>query len=150
MSIADESAPAAVEDAQSEVQAALLPSIDKLLQPVLEAVADGQARESSEVVTIVSDSLGLDAEGREARIRSGRTVIENRVGWACTSLTRAGLLEQPRESAVAITDVGRSTLEIADGPIDHLYLRRACPGYANWLADMGGELPDDELDGSAK
>jgi hypothetical protein len=126
-----------------------IPSIDELVQPLLEALGDGETREIPELVEIVSDSTGLDRAARQARTTSGRTIVENRIGWARTRLVRAGLVEQPGPSAVAITDSGRLVLQEANGPIDHAYLRRTCPGYANWLADMGGELPEDEREGEA-
>src|SRR5207245_1703816 len=65
-------------------------------------------------------------------------------------LVRAGLVEQSRESAMTITDAGRALLESADGRINGTYLRVHCPGYASWIADMGGELPEDELTGVEK
>lgn len=128
--------------------ASSVPTIDGLLRPVLDALADGDTHELSDVVSIVSDGIGLDFESRNARIASGGTVIANRIGWARTSLVRAGLIEQPRESAIAITNAGRATLASIEGAIDHTYLRDTCPGYANWLADMGGELPEHERDDS--
>jgi hypothetical protein len=124
-----------------------VPSIDQLVQPLLEALADGATRELPELVEIVADSVGLDETARESRTASGRTIVENRLGWARTRLVRAGLVEQPAPSAAVITDSGRTILKDADVPIDHSYLRRTCPGYANWLADMGGELPSDERTG---
>ena len=127
-----------------------VPTVDRLLHPVLEVLTDGQTRELSDVVDAVADTLGLSAENRELRTKSGSTVLENRVGWVRTSLVRAGLIDQPRASTAAITEAGRTALANAEEPIDGAYLRRECPGYANWIADMGGELPEDELTGRTR
>jgi hypothetical protein len=135
-------------DAPADDAASRVPTIDGLLRPVLDALADGETRDMSDVVEIVADQLDLDPASRNARIASGATMIANRVGWARTSLARAGLIDQPRESAIAITDAGRMMLATVNDVIDHAYLRDTCPGYAHWLADMGGELPENERDDS--
>lgn len=129
--------------------AVYVPSVDLLLQPVLEVLSDGETRDLPAVAQLVADRLELSADSVALRIKSGSTVLENRVGWARTSLVRAGLIDQPREAAVQITEAGRQALVTSEGPITSAYLRRECPGYANWSADMGGELPEDELAGDA-
>jgi hypothetical protein len=121
------------------------PTTDELLQPVLEALADGQTREIAEVAEMAANTLGLDPEVRALRVPSGALRIDHRVGWARTALVRAGLIDQPRESAMTLTDAGRKALDSAEGRINGAYLRTHCPAYASWIADMGGELPEDEV-----
>ncbi len=123
--------------------ASQVPPVNALLRAVLEALADGEARDMSEVVGLVSDLMGLDANSRSVRNLSGPTVLGTRVGWARTRLVKAGLVEQPRVSVVAITEAGRSLLATVDEPVDHDFLRRTYPGYANWVGDMGGDLPEE-------
>ena len=84
----------------------------------------------------------------ELRHPSGQTVLVNRIGWAKTSLVKAGLLEQPAPSSIVITDAGHAVLNEVAGPLDREFLRENCPGFAAWLADMG-QLPAEELDSSA-
>jgi hypothetical protein len=124
------------------------PTTDQLLHPVLEALADGETRDTATVAKMAADLLGLDAATRALKVPSGALRIEHRVGWARTNLVRAGLVEQPGESVMRITDAGRETLASAEARIDDLYLRAHCAGYAAWIADMGGELPEDELAGA--
>lgn len=126
-----------------------LPTVDRLLDPVLRSLADGNTHEISAVVDSVANGLRLSAASRALRTKSGSTVLENRVGWVRTSLVRAGLVDQPRASTMAITQAGQVALGGADSRIDVAFLRRECPGYANWTADMGGELPGDEATGAA-
>ncbi len=134
-----------VSTATGETTQGGVPTTDQLLHPILQALADGHTREIATVTELVADALELDPAVRAVKIASGSTSLANRVGWARTSLVRAGLVDQPRESAMAITDAGRAALASADGRIDVGYLRAHCPSYATWIADMGGELPDDEL-----
>lgn len=126
------------------------PTTEQLLHPVLEALADGQTRDTPTVAKMAADLLGLDAATRALKIPSGAFRIEHRVGWARTSLVRAGLVEQPGQSAMRITDVGREALASTKARVDDVYLREHCPGYAAWIADMGGELPEDELAGATQ
>ncbi len=126
------------------------PTIKQLLHPVLEALADGQTRDIATVADMAADILGIDAATRALKVPSGTRRVEHRVGWACTSLVRAGLVEQPGQSVVRITDAGREALASAEGSIDHAYLLEHRPGYAAWIADMGGELPGDELAGGER
>lgn len=121
-----------------------IPSVDRLFREVLESIADGQLHDLPALVGLVSDRVGLDAESRAQRNRSGMTVIENRVRWAVANLGKAGLLQQPRASAVIITDDGRHVLDTIHGSIDRAFLRDTRPGFARWMADMGGELPEEE------
>jgi hypothetical protein len=124
------------------------PRTEQLLHQVLEALADGQTRDTPAVAKMAADLLGLDEATRALKGPSGALRIEHRIGWARTSLVRAGLVEQPGESVMRITAAGREALACAEARIDDAYLRRHCPGYAAWIADMGGELPEDELAGA--
>jgi hypothetical protein len=129
--------------------ASRIPTFDRLFRPVLEAVADGEARSLIDVTDLVCDLVGLDDESRGVRLPSGRTVIENRVRWATTNLVKAGLVEQPRVSTVVITEAGCVALRTVDGAITRELLRTTRSEYANWIADMGGDLPEEPRDDGA-
>ncbi len=118
--------------------------IDNLLDPFLRVIDDREAHPLNNVVEQISDRLQLSPADRERRIPSGRTVIEHRVGWARTSLVRAGLVDQPMASIVQLTEAGKEFLLRHPERIDGDLLRRECPPYAMWLADMG-EIRVDEL-----
>ncbi len=135
------------EIATAGVQRVPVPTYERLFRPVLQVVADGRAWSSAEVVKAVADLVGIDEASRNVRHPSGQTVLFNRIGWAKTSLVKAGLIEQPGPSSIAITDAGSAVLDSVRGPIDREFLRQNCPGFATWLADMG-QLPDEELDSS--
>lgn len=126
-----------------------LPMIDDLLRPILDVIADAKPHHLRDVVQAVSDLLELDADARNRRIPSGRTIIENRVGWARTSLLKAGLVDQPEAGVVMLTAAGADFLGNHAGPDGDL-LKRECPSYANWLADMGGEVPIRERSDTGK
>jgi restriction endonuclease Mrr len=120
-----------------------MPLIDDLLDPFLRVISDEQAHLLPKVVDQISHRLRLSPADRERRIPTGKTVIEHRVGWARTSLVRAGLVEQPKASVVRLTPIGNAFVLQHPGRIDTETLKRECPSFATWLADMG-EIPVDE------
>jgi len=120
-----------------------IPTFDRLFREILLTIADGAVWRLADVANAVGDLIELDHESRELLLPSGHRVFENRIRWATTSLVKAGLIERPRPSSVAITDAGRQVLDIADGPIDREFLRANCPGFAAWRADMGEDLPEE-------
>ncbi len=92
--------------------------------PVLRLCAD-KLWVMRDVVTRISDDLGLTAEERSAQLPSGSTsVIASRVHWAKTYLKQAGLVEQPRRAAVQISPQGRELLATNPSRIDATLLTR--------------------------
>jgi len=134
--------------ASAEAQPAAIPGYEQLLRPILEVVADGRTWGAPELVEAVANHVGVDEASRQLQHPSGQTIIFNRIGWAKTSLVKAGLIEQPAPSSIVITEAGQAILKTVDGPLDREFLRDNCPGFATWLADMG-QLPAEELDSSA-
>ena len=128
----------ALESGGDTAEAAVgMPSVDDLLRPMLEALSDGKPHAFADLVESISDALHLDDEIRERRLASGQTVIYNRLGWTRTHLAKAGLVDNPNARVVALTAAGRSFLASHPGPVDTDTLKRDCPPFLNWLADMG-------------
>jgi restriction system protein len=88
-----------------------VPSYQALMLPVLKVACKGKTRVPL-AADAVADQLGLSNEDREARIPSGRqTVLHNRVHWAKTYMSKAGLLFRPERGVFAITDRGTELLK---------------------------------------
>ena len=135
---ADVDAPEALEGGADTAEAAVgMPSVDDLLRPMLEALSDGKPHAFADLIESISDALHLDDEIRERRLASGQTVIYNRLGWTRTHLAKAGLVDNPTARVVALTAAGRSFLASHPSRVDTDTLRRDCPPFLNWLADMG-------------
>lgn len=99
-----------------------VPDYQSLTLPVLKSAANGEVR-ISEVVASLALELELDEQDQIELLPSGRQrVFDNRVRWAKTYLTKAGLLRSTRRAHFKITDRGRQAL--ADDPekIDNQYL----------------------------
>lgn len=99
-----------------------IPDYQTVMLPVLRAAAGGEVR-VSEAVEKLADEFALSDEERAELLPSGRQpVIYNRVQWAKTYLTRAGLLEPTRRGHFTITDRGRQVIAKNPDRIDNDYL----------------------------
>lgn len=82
------------------------PTIDEFRPVVLAVLADGKVRGFRELCELVADAAGLTQETRSERLNSGQPRFMNRTGWACSSMTKAGLLERPKRGTYRITPNG--------------------------------------------
>ncbi len=126
-----------------------VPQVDQLARPVLEFVAANGQVELPSAVAAASDAMQLDEPTRRRRLPNGRTVIDNRVRWTATVLSKAGLIDRPGPMQLAITSEGRRLLDSHSGDFDRDFLIGACPPYANWIADMGDLAVEETLSGEA-
>ena len=80
-----------------------VPDYQSLMLPVLVASSKGEVRIGS-VVDELADQLGLTLEERSELLPSGQqTVFSNRVHWAKSYLSKAGLVEITRRGYFRIT-----------------------------------------------
>ena len=101
-----------------------IPDYQSLMLPVLVASSNGEVRIGS-VVEDLADQMNLGAEERNELLPSGKqTVFSNRVHWAKSYLSKAGLVELTRRGHFKITDRGRSVLESEPAQIDTKFLMR--------------------------
>lgn len=85
-----------------------VPTIDGCRPAVLRYMSDGEVRSLQQIIQGVADVLQLDDHVVAQKISSGQGRLENRVGWACSSFFRAGLLEKERRGWYRITEDGRA------------------------------------------
>lgn len=84
-----------------------VPTIDEFRPVVLRVLLDGKERRVREIVELVANDIGLSAEAREEKVSSGLHRYVNRITWACSGLTFAGLLDRPKRGHYRITDDGK-------------------------------------------
>lgn len=109
-----------------------IPGFQDLMLPLMLLSQDGEERSIRATITDLAAQLELSDEDLSEMLPSGRQrTFDNRVHWAKTFLTKAGLLELPRRGWFRITDRGRAA--VADGPprIDMSFLERY-PEYVEW------------------
>lgn len=96
-----------------------IPDFQTLMRPLLEAHADGQEHLNRDLVAGLADRFGLSEQEKREMLPSGRArLFDNRVGWAKTHISQAGLLVSPRRAVSMITDRGREALRTHPDRID--------------------------------
>lgn len=90
--------------------------------PVLTASTGGEAR-IGDVVDRLTEQLNLTPDERAELLPSGgQTLFANRVHWAKTYLSKAGLLESTRRGFFKITERGQRVLDSRPPRIDNMFL----------------------------
>lgn len=88
-----------------------IPDFQTLMRPLLAAHEDGAEHINRDLVGELADQFELtEDERREMLPSGGARLFDNRVGWAKTHISQAGLLESPRRAVSVITERGRSVL----------------------------------------
>ncbi|WP_116115539.1 restriction endonuclease [Austwickia chelonae] len=106
-----------------------IPDFQTCMRPCLAMLAERGRMRSREVKNAIADVFNLADEERARLLTSGRQrMIDNRVAWALTYLTQAGLLSRPQRGYVEITDAGRQALAANPDRIDRKTLE-AFPAY---------------------
>jgi len=102
-----------------------IPDYQSIMLPLLQLAADGQEYAFRNAIEVLADQFGLTPEERDEMLPSGtQRQFDNRVGWARTYLSKAGLLQVPRRGFFRITDRGRDVLSANPDRIDVAYLKR--------------------------
>jgi restriction system protein len=100
-----------------------IPDFQSLMRPLLEAHADGKEHINRDLVAQLGEQFGLTEEERREMLPSGGArLFDNRIGWAKSHITQAGLLNSPRRAVSVITDRGREALQIHAQRIDLRFL----------------------------
>lgn len=102
-----------------------IPNYQEIMLPLLALAGDGQTHHIREARDRLAEQFGLTEDERRELLPSGKQpTFDNRVGWARTYMTKAGLLEVPRRSHFAITLRGKEVLASGPKNIDVNYLER--------------------------
>jgi len=102
-----------------------IPDYQSVMLPLLRYAGDGQEHSLRETIDALADDFGLTPDERKELLPSGQQqVFDNRVGWARTYLTKAGLLQKTRRSHYEISERGRKVLASNPDRIDVKFLDR--------------------------
>lgn len=104
----------------------MIPNYQQFMRPFLQIANDANGNEVKlrNVINQLADQFDLTDEERSETLPSGRqSILDNRVGWARTYLTKAGLLEATRRAHFVITPRGKEAL--SEGvDINNEYLKK--------------------------
>jgi restriction system protein len=119
-----------------------LPSFQQLMLPALQTLS--QRHEEISIAGLedeVVKCLRISCEDRARMLPSGnQTVFANRLNWARSYLSKAGLIELPRRGYCRATDRGRELLAEGVNEIDLGVLERF-PEFAAWRGQQKTEQP---------
>src|ERR1700678_2938921 len=101
-----------------------VPDYQSLMLPVLMVSAVGETR-IGDAVDRLAEQLRLTPDERSQLLPSGKqTLFGNRVHWAKTYLTKAGLLESTRRGHFRITERGQQVVASHPARIDNEFLNQ--------------------------
>lgn len=89
---------------------------------VLDCLSDGKEHTMKEIAEYCAISTKLTEDDKRETIPSGMPVYTNRVGWARTYLSKAGLIERVSRSVYRITAQGKKAVEFGVEKVDLRYL----------------------------
>ncbi|OOF11734.1 restriction endonuclease [Salinivibrio sp. PR5] len=105
----------------------MIPNYQAFMRPFLEVVnaANGKEVKLRDVINQLAERFELSEEERTERLPSGKqAILDNRIGWARTYLTKSGLLETTRRAHFIITERGVQALQDKGAVIDNQYLKQ--------------------------
>jgi len=105
----------------------MIPNYQQFMRPFLEVAyaAEGKEVKLRDVINELADIFNLSKEEKAETLPSGRqSILDNRVGWARTYLSKAGLLEVTRRAHFVITARGIKALQDTNTVIDNKYLKQ--------------------------
>ncbi len=102
-----------------------IPDYQTFMLPLLQCCSDEHTHRMRDVTCTLSDQFELSEEERTALLPSGKqTIVANRVGWAKTYLSKAGLLQTPKRGYAALTTEGKKVLASPPEKIDKAFLEQ--------------------------
>jgi len=118
-----------------------IPDYKSIMRPLLKLSSDGQEHAFREAINALAELFQLTAEERRELLPSGKQpIFDNRVGWAKTYLSKAGLLDITRRAHFQITDKGKEVLATNPAEINNAYLRQ----YASFREFTNQAKPADK------
>jgi restriction system protein len=124
-----------------------IPDFQTIMLPFLRSTADGETHTARELRETLAEHFTLTSEELEHMLPSGtQRTFFNRVGWAKTYLSQAGLIENVSRGHFTITERGRELLGSSVERIDMAFLRK----YPEFRAFRSGKTSDDDAEDSAE
>lgn len=122
-----------------------IPRYDEFFVPVLRLLADGQSHTSAQMLVTLADEFNLTEEEREQLLPSGRSrVLNDRIGWARTYLSKAGLIRRLKRGTYCISSAGLKALSSGER-IDNNYLDRYESFHEFYRGENRGETVTSDL-----
>src|SRR6201986_2412991 len=124
-----------------------VPSFQQLMLPALQTI--GQRYDEISISGLedeVCKAVKISVEERQLRLPSGnQTLVANRLNWARSYLSKAGLIELPRRGYCRATDRGRELLAEGVSEID-LCMLEGYPELVSWRSQSKGSEAAEQVE----
>ena len=140
-----------------------VPKYYEYFPAVMECLKDGKPHTSKETLEFCASFFNLTQEDLNEKIQSGQTIVSNRIGWARTYLTKAGLIEKTQRGVYSLTQEGKKVAKGGCEKVTYDFLTQysAFNDFANRtfnkkdnkqnkLEDVDDESPEEMLDSAVK
>lgn len=118
-----------------------VPPWSRLTAPCLRALLDGQIKSRRSIRAEAAAIASLPEGAAEERLESGGTRLDQRLNWAISHLSKAGLIEQTARAEFRITDKGREWLKANPEGMDYSEARVYFTPFWPQKAGNGGKVP---------
>jgi len=115
------------------------------MRPILKLISDGGEHLHSEYTIGLASVFGLTEEERTTLLPSGtQPLYVNRIGWAVSHMSKAGLIQRTGRGRIRITERGRVALNQDSTRIDMRYLAQF-PEYKEFRRGAEANVDANEL-----
>jgi len=121
-----------------------IPRYDHIMLPFLKFLEDKKEHSLRETIEHISAEFNLSHAERKQLLPSGQPLIGNRVGWARTYLSKAGLVERTKRGYFRVTERGLQVLRENPPEINVKYLKRF-PEFGRFIALKRGRAEPKRL-----
>lgn len=104
-----------------------IPKYFEFFAPVMECLKDGENHSAKETIQFCANYYNLSIEEQNEKLESGQTIVSNRVGWARTYLSKAGLIEKTDRGVYTITPEGKNAIKDGCDKITYEYMTKYPP-----------------------
>jgi len=109
-----------------------IPKFNELYKEVLTSVSDGKNHSTTSICDFVAKQMNIADDECNVLLKNGKPVLYDRMMWARTYLSTAGLIEYPSRGMTKITDDGKKVLQSAPKKIDNDFLKQF-PGFLEFI-----------------
>ena len=106
-----------------------LPKVNEMYLDVLNILSDKKEYKRAEIADIIADKRNFSEDDRNDRLDGGELKYNNRIGWTCTHLKKATLIESKRRGYVSITEEGLKILNNCPENLNNKYFEEHYPSF---------------------
>lgn len=122
-----------------------IPDFQSVMLPLLRLLGDKQEHSLRETIVVIAKEFSVTSDEAQQLLPSGRhRVLDNRVGWACTHLKKAGLLEYTKRGWFKVTSRGIDVLSRKPTKINLKFLEQF-PEFVEFRTPKNGTKTEEAI-----